>query len=130
MTERAQAAQRLWRELIQACTTAAAGGLDTDDLGYVVLELGLALLALDFTPEELVGYVTSVRNDLEGSRLAAVNAALRARGQDFECADAAWSWVNALSGFREAHPRWAERQLLALAELLAFTPSRKFGIHS
>ena len=77
MTERAQAAQRLWRELIQACTTAAAAGLDTDDLGYVVLELGLALLALDFTPEELVGYVTSVRNDLEGSRLAAVNAALK-----------------------------------------------------
>ena len=36
MTERAQAAQRLWRELIQACTSAAAGGLDTDDLGYVV----------------------------------------------------------------------------------------------
>jgi len=130
MTERAQGAQRLWRELIQACTTAAAAGLDTDDLGYVVLELGLALLALDFTPEELVGYVTSVRNDLEGSRLAAVNAALRVRGRDLEVTEPAWSWVNALSGFREAHPRWAERQLLALAELLAFTPSRKFGIHS
>ncbi len=130
MPPRAQAAQRLWRDLTAGCTTAAKGDLDTDDVGYIVLELGLALLALDFGKPELCAYVDVIRADLENDRLAAVNTAFRAQGRSPVTGCPSWSWVSALSGLQRTHPRWAEQQLSELAALLAFTPTRKLGLHS
>ena len=123
-TEPCHAAQRLWRDLVQACGRAAEDGLSTDELGYITIELGLALLALDFTKEELVTYVGNLHRELSGDGLAAVNAAFRMQGQSAEASSSAWSWVGSLSKLSKTHPLWAERQFGELEPLLAFAPTR------
>jgi hypothetical protein len=125
--QRGQAAQRLWRNLIQACRGAAEKGLSSDELGYTTVELGLSVLALDFSKEELVTYVANLNADLAADRLAAVNGAFRVQGLSIEAPGTAWSWLTSLSGLSQAHPLWAERQLRELEALLAYTPSRLFG---
>jgi hypothetical protein len=126
MMERSLAAQRFWRDLIASCTRAGDGDLDTDDMAYVVLELGLGLLALDASHEQLLAYLNVLRTDLEENNLAAVNAALSVHGASGFGEQRSWSWAGALSRYGDAHPWWNERQLAQLTELRCFTPSRRF----
>src|SRR3954452_15355995 len=127
MSQRSLAAQRFWRDLIASCTRAGEGDLDTDDMAYVALELGLGLLALDASHEQLLGYLAVLRADLEKNGLTVVNAALRVHGESHACEQRPWSWVGAFSRYGEAHPRWMKRQLEELTGLQRFSPGGRLS---
>jgi hypothetical protein len=127
MSHRSLAAQRFWRDLIGSCTRAGEGELDTDEMAYITFELALGLLALDATREQLLGYLSVLRSDLEKNSLTAVTAALKPTGQNTVYAESAWSWVGTLSGLSGAHPRWQDRQLWQLVELQRYAPSQRYG---
>src|SRR4051794_20843261 len=115
------AAQRLWRDLIATCDRAAQAasgpdddpilGLNTDTLGYIVLELGLGLLALDFEKWQLLANLRSIIQEVEKDELAVVNAGLRLPEAGSS------SWIRHLSGLDKAHPRMTEEQIAMLRSL-------------
>src|SRR3954470_18464121 len=115
MRERAQAAQRLWRELNRVGLEAATHGLDTDELGYIAIEFGIGLPALDCSQEELEGYATALHRELATQQLAIVHAAWQAPRRAIHAQGWTWSWTNALSQLTPAHARFGERQLAAIA---------------
>ncbi len=106
-----QRTQRLWRELVAACVCAANSppcGLHTDDIGYVVHELALGLFALEFSQEELVRYLELTAKDVAHNKLAIPNRML---GTQAPNGTNELSWVATLSGMRDAHRCWHDRQM-------------------
>ncbi len=73
---RGVAAQQLWCELADACSRAGRSNLCTDELGQVVLEFGLGLLALDFEKDELKAFLEDVCAQVQRDELSVVKAGL------------------------------------------------------
>jgi hypothetical protein len=119
------AAQHLWRDLGDACARAGQGQLTTEELGQVVLELGLGLLASGRDKNELLALLSQVYNEIEHDRLSIVNAGLM---RDFWNPHLqARSSVRSLSGLDHASPFWATGQMLMVGKLRPCTSAPKKG---
>ena len=82
--ESQEAVRQLWSNLILCCQQAGQDGLDTDDFGYVLLELGVGSLGLGFEKDfELEEYVYHLCQSVKQDGSALVNSArmFRAKGK-------------------------------------------------
>jgi hypothetical protein len=76
----AQAAQWLWQSLVAITARAGQQSLDTDDLGYVLLEFALGVLALGYEKDELVEWLRLHIEAVEHGTHYTVNLGQRAQG--------------------------------------------------
>ena len=117
------AAQLLWLELADSCSRAGRmAGINTTELGHVLIEFGIGLLALDKSPEELAIALRELSRTVASDGVSIVKAA-RAPSTGNPYFEAR-SWIRELSGL-DAHAMfWASAQVRLLDRLRAFQPRK------
>jgi len=119
---RALAAQKLWRALAAACEEGGQNDLITDQMGYIVLEFGVGLLALDFDKPTLMTFLANMLAEIGRNEMEVMWVGVAGLDQQRKQGKKTWSWVQRLSGLADGDPAWGKAQMKLLEKLRVYSP--------